>query len=400
MDRDFGPLSKLPPFQEHPFYLEGMAQIAAGQWQQAFKLLQLLQGIYPDNAEVKELLSNVQMRAALVAGQPRHSSRVEKRRLNRRRFIMSASIAMITAIAGYAVYEVWINPVVVQELRLRQITYLRNEADEAMAAGDYERARQSLQQLEAVLPGDPQTVEALRRIERVEKLSDLYDEAKALMAAGSWDQAIEVLTELERLDAHYRDLPQLLQVAQESQALDRQFQVAEEAFARGDWSTAIAQYEALHRANLTFRFDDVQARLFASHLKYGQILVEEAGTDPKQVTEALSHFSEALKLRPFDAEALNARRLAETYLAALSSADRDERINLLQTIYGERPDYAGKKAAQLLYTALLERADSFLKAGDKASAIADCRIAAGLLVDDPSAAQQMLAKLGSETTAQ
>jgi outer membrane protein assembly factor BamD (BamD/ComL family) len=397
MDHDFTPAAELPPLQEHPFYTEGMAQITSGQWQQASRSFQLLQGIYPDNAEVKELLDQVQMRAALAEFQPRHSSRAT-RRLSSRRFIVGVLMAIMLIIAAYVAYEMWINPLIIQEILLRQATSLRKEADEALQAGDYARAHQALQKLEAISPGNPQTIEALRRVEQVEKLSALYDEAKALMTAGSWDRASEVLTELQSLDPQYRDLPQLLQIAQESQAMEKQFQAAEEAFASNDWATAIAQYEDIREANLTFRFEEVQARLFESHLKYGQMLLGEAGTDPNLVAEALVHFSEALKLRPVDAEALNERRLAETYLAALNSDDQDQVIDLLQTVYNEQPGYAGKEAAQLLYTNLLERADASLESGDEAAAAADYQVAAQLLVEDPSQAQEKLSELASEMT--
>ena len=397
MDFDFTPAPELPPLQEHPFYTQGMAQMASGQWQQASQSLQLLQGIYPDNAEVQELLDQVQMRAALAQFQPRHSSRAT-RRLNSRRLIVGVLMAIILVIAGYVVYEMWINPTIVQELRLRQITSLRKEADEAIETGDYARAHQALQKLDAILPGDAQTIEALRQVDQVEKLSALYDEAKALLAAGSWDQAIESLVELQRLDPQYRDLPQLMQIAQESQAMEKQFQSAEEAFARNDWATAIPQYEAIREASLTFRFEEVQARLFESHLNYGQMLLEEAGTDPNLVAESLVHFTQALKLRPVDAAALDERHLAETYLAALNSNDQDQVIDLLQTIYNEQPGYAGKGAAQLLYTSLLERADASLESGDEAAAAADYQVAAQLLVEDPSQAQEKLSELASEMT--
>jgi hypothetical protein len=387
--------AELPPLREHPLYQQGMAQSAAGQWQQAFKSFHLLQSIYPNDAEAKELLKSAEMRAPLARFQPRQASRVS-RHLNLRRLLVATLVAIVITIAAYVAYEIWINPVITQEIRLRQIAMLRSEADEAVAAGDFAQARQSLQELQSVFPEDPEAVEALRRVEQVERMSELYDEGKALMNANSWDQAVEVLTELQSLDAEYRDLPQLLTVAQESQALDKRFQAAEQAFARSDWSDAIAEYEALNQANLTFRFDEIQARLFQSHLKYGQELVQEAGADPELVSEAIPHFSEALRLRPIDDEALDERRLAEIYLAALSNGDQDDVIDRLKIIYAQQPDYAGNEAAQLLYTALLQRADSFLRADNKGAAIADYQVAAQLLVEDASEAQEKLDDLTSE----
>jgi tetratricopeptide (TPR) repeat protein len=396
MAYDFAASTELPPLHEHPVYSQGLDQIATGRWQHAFQSLQLLKDIYPDDAEVNELLEQVEMRAALARFQPRQSSRTAKRP-NIRLVIAGLLGIILIGLAAYVVYMLWISPVIVEEVRLRQITSLRNEADSALIAGDYARARQSLEKLQVSLPDDPQTLEALRRVEQVERSSVLYNEAKALMADGNWDQAIATLTELQSLDAAYRDLPQLLQAAQESQAMDRQFQAAEEAYNGDDWANAIARYEALRQTSLTFKFEEIQARLFESHLSYGQAILEEAGADVGQVSEAISHFSEALKIRPVDAKALSERRLAENYLVALGSEDQNEAIDLLQTIYDERPDYAGNQVAELLYSTLLKRAEFFLDSGDDAVAIIDYQLAAQLLVDDVSEAQEMLTELTAET---
>lgn len=399
MDYEFAPSTDLPSLHEHPIYTKGVEQIANAQWIPAFQSLQLLKEIYPNDAEVKELLDQVEMRAALARFQPKQSSRAIKRP-SRRRLVILLLLAIVVGIAAYAAYGIWVDPIIIQEMRVRQISNLRTEADEAMAAGDYARARQSLERLQAIYPEDTQTFEELGRIEQVERLSVLYSEANTFMAEGNWDQAIETLTELQGLDAEYRDLSQLLRVAQESQAMERQFQVAEEAFVAGNWASAIAQYEALQQANLTFRFDDIQDRLFQSHLKYGQTILEGDGTDPNHVSQAISHFSVALKLRPMDTEALNERRLAEGYLTALNSEDQDEAIDLLQMIYDDRPSYAGNQVAQLLYIALLGRAESALTAGDEATAISAYQVAAQLSVEDPSEAQEKLADLMAETTSQ
>jgi len=389
-----------PPLREHPLYAEGITHISAGHWQEAFKSFQLLQAVYPDETEVKELFDDTQMRAALVQFQPRHTSRVTKRPNIRARVTVTL-VAAVLAVVAYLVYGLWVAPIVIREWRLYQIAGLRNEVDKAIAAGDYTQAHEVLQKLQAILPEDPQTLEMLHRVERMEKSANLYQEAKALMAADKWDQAIDVLAQLQAMDPHYRDLPQLLQSAQASREMDMEFRVAEQAFARGDWATAIADYEALRQGDLTFKFDDVQSRLFESYLKYGQSLVGQGGTDRQLVAQAISQFSEALRLRPVDSEALKERHLAEIYLAALDSADRrehSEAIDLLQEIYSQRPDYAGKEAAELLYRTLLERADSFLNAGNKQSALADYRTAATLPVEDRSVAQENLIKLTSETT--
>jgi tetratricopeptide (TPR) repeat protein len=358
-----------------------------------------LHNIYPDESEIKDVLKEIEMRATMAYVQPRQRSKGTGWRIIRRVAISLIALLIVT-IGVYLAYETWVKPVILHEFRVRQVTALRNEADAAMAAGDYARARQALEQLQTILPEDPETAESLHRAEQAEKLSGLYGEARALITAGQWDQALGVLEELQTLDAQYRDLPQLLKLVQESRALDKQFQAAEAAFEQGEWAEAMAQYQALHQTDLTFKFDEIQSRLFESHLQYGLEILESARTEAPQVSEALDHFSAALKLRPVDAQALTERNLAETYLAALNSGDQDEQIELLMTIYRERPDYAGRAAAQLLYTNLVSRATFALETGDEEAARADYQQAAQLLVEDPSEAQQKLAELVAEASPQ
>jgi hypothetical protein len=387
--------TELPPLQEHPTYVEGIAHVSASEWSQAIKAFQSLQPLYPDNREVKELLDEAQMRATLSRFQPEDRSK-PKKRFGIRGLLLGLLVVIVIGITGFAAYEYWINPVFMREFRLRQITELRHKADEAIAAGNYALAHQTLQELQAIFPEDPETIEMLQRVEQVENSSQLYAKAKDLMAANSWDEAVETLTQLQRLDAQYRDLPQLLQTAQNAQALNRQFQAAEETFASSDWPAAIAQYQALQQTDLIFRFDEIQSRLFECHLRFGQSLLDKAGNEPDQVAQALTHFVEALKLRPLETEAINERRLAENYLAALNSTDQDTAIGLLQKIYEEQPAYAGQSAAKMLYATLLERADAFLEGGDTAMASADYQAAAQLLVEDPSEAEKKLAELNAK----
>jgi tetratricopeptide (TPR) repeat protein len=389
--------AQLPPLHDHPFYAEGMAYIKAGRWQPALEAFQLLKEFYPENPEVKDVLNEVQMRATMTGVQFKPSTNRTKGRMVRR-VVVTGLLLLVIAIAGYLIYEIWISPTVIYELRLRQTAQLRNEADEALAAGDYARARQTLAELQAILPEDPETIAALRKVERAEKLAGLYSEAKTLMSAGEWDQAIERLTELQSLDEQYRDLPQLLQIAHESQALDQQFEAAEAALANKEWEAAISAYQSLQQTNLTFKFEEIQTGLFKSHLQYGQALMETAETDLEQVSKALSHFSEALQLRPLDPETLDERHLAETYLAALNATDQNEKIELLQQIYDKRPDYAGQVLSQQLYLLLVARADGLLQANEEAAALADYQRASQLSVEDTSEAHQKLTELAAETS--
>jgi tetratricopeptide (TPR) repeat protein len=391
-------ISNLPPLYDHPLYKEGMALVGAGQWQPAFEQLKLLRSIYPDNTELNAMFDEVQMRATAARFQPRPKSAGHKKKIIRRLAIGLLLLSSLV-IGAYVIYETWITPVLLHELRLRRITRLQEEADTAIVAGDYQRAREALEQLQTILPNNIQTLKSLQRVEQAATLADFYAQAQALMAANEWEQAVQTLKKLQAIDPLYRDVPQLLQIARQAQTLNQQFLAAEAAFNAADWTKAIQLYSNLQQANLTFRFEEIQTGLFNSHLQYGQSLITTAKTNPEKVTQALSHFTAALTLQPVNPEALLAHKLAQTYLAALNQANPDEAINLLQSIYQEQPTYAGQQAVQLLYEMLLKRADSLVQSGDQPAALADYRLASQLLVTDPSLARQKLVELGPEQPA-
>lgn len=380
---------EIPPLLEHPMYRDGMAAVNAGRWPEAVAALELLLNIYPDTHDLAKLLEEARMRATMARFQPKH----RPKRIPRRFLAGGLLVLVVLLLAGFGLYKLWLQPILLQELAVRQVTRLRTTADEAIARGDYRLARQSLEQLQLILPEDPETASALQRTERLEKLTGLYDEASRQMAAGNWNEAITALTELESLDAEYRDLPQLLAQARQAQNLNKQFEAAEAALSSGDYMAAIAGYQALQEADFSFRYEDIQAGIFEGHLRYGQQLLAEAGSNPEPVSEALAHFDQALKLQPANAEALAERRLAESYLRALTSKNRDEIIDQLQIVVQQDENYAGKTAVQLLYNRLSERAASLLAAGDRDAAIADYQLAARLGVADATAAQEKLAEL-------
>ena len=388
------PKSKSP--FDHPTYGEGMNYLDKGQWQKAIAAIEALQQLYPDNVDVRDLLAEITLRATVAQAQPRKKARGSARRMVRV-VMIGVLMLIVCSIIGLVAFKVWIEPTFLHEYRIRQLTEMRQAADEAIIGGRYTEARQTLEEMRIILPEDADIDESLQRVGQLEKMSALYNEAQKQMAAEEWATAIETLTALQSLDAHYRDLAEMLATAHEAQALDEQFQSAEADFANGEWANAIATYEQVHQTNLTFKFETIQTRLFDSHLNYARELIASANTDSNQVTTALSHLSEALMVRPVDQAALDERRLAETYFTAITTDERDQAIDLLQAIYAERPDYAGNAAVELLYTNLVTRADANLAAGQTEIALSDYQAAADLFVADSSEAQDKLAELNADS---
>lgn len=383
------------PF-EHPTYSEGMNYVGKGQWQKAIAAIEALQALYPDNADIRELLTDINMRATVAQAQPRKKAKGAARRTAR--IVMIGLVGLIVlSVVGWVAYKWWFEPTFLHEYRVRQLTELRQAADEAIIAGRYTEARQTLAEMRTILPEDADIDESLQRVEQLEQMTGLYHTAQEQLTDQEWDKAIATLTELQRMDAQYRDLPELLATAQQAQALEGQFQAAEADFAAGEWARAITTYDQLHQTSLTFRFEAIQTRLFEAHFNLAQELIATANSDAAQVTAALGHFSEALTIRPVDEAALDERRLAEIYFAALSGNDRDQAIEFLKSIQAERPDYAGYAAAELLYTYLIARADDQLVAGQPQIAQDDYQAAVRLPVADSSEAQEKLAELTADS---
>jgi len=74
-----------------------------------------LQTIYPDNAEVKELIDETQMRAIMARFQPWSQAKIAEQR-NIRRLVISTLIVIILTVWGYIAYELWLNPILMQAL--------------------------------------------------------------------------------------------------------------------------------------------------------------------------------------------------------------------------------------------------------------------------------------------
>ncbi|MDX1520900.1 MAG: hypothetical protein R3264_04695, partial [Anaerolineae bacterium] len=132
MDYRITSTSSLPPFQEHPQYKEGITHLKAGQWRKASQSFLALQKLYPSEAEVQKLLEDTQMRSTVAQVMP-VSSLTPQDKI--RRLAIGALLILVVVVGGYIAYELWIDPFIIQEWRLGQVTALRTEADEAMVKG-------------------------------------------------------------------------------------------------------------------------------------------------------------------------------------------------------------------------------------------------------------------------
>ena len=218
----------LPPLQEHPYYKEGMVHIDAGRWREAFDSFQHLAELYPEVAEAQRLLDDIKIRATLSEVQPNTQSRAAAEQ-RVKRMVTGILVTLIIVPILYVLYDLWLGPFISQEWRRRQVTEIQAQADQALTAGDYPQAQQLLEQLQVLLPEDPETAAALSQIKEVSQLTTLYDEAKSAMAANNWEQAAIALSQLQSIDSEYRDVPELLVIVEKSRPLEAKFQAAETA---------------------------------------------------------------------------------------------------------------------------------------------------------------------------
>jgi tetratricopeptide (TPR) repeat protein len=248
-----------------------------------------------------------------------------------------------------------------QQARVEQ---LREEAQNALNSGDYDRAVMAYNKLLELLPSDAQAQQGLEQTRRLRSIISLYTEAIAQMEAHHWDEALALLQQIETEQPGYGDVRARIAFIQEQQTLLVKFNAAEAAFDQGDYASAVVTYEDLRSNDTGFQHEVVEDHLFISYLQLGFAEETAAGSDRQQLRSALNKFEKALSLRPKDAQARGITQLLGLYLAGLGDFDDKEwsrAVFDLSALYEARPEFADGEVARYLYDAYLAWGDELLE---------------------------------------
>ncbi len=336
-------------------YAEGMAYYQQRQWRQALAAFSRLQELQPQRPGIAALIDEINWFIELEEMTPKQpqnpASAATATRLRWLPWVITLIILVTAAVVVFLVAGDRLfgfpgrqpDPGLVE---------LYNEGQSQLAIGNYDGA---IAAFESILNRDPNDIAAqtgLKQARQLREMAEKYKTAQEAIKNKDWDTA---RTNLETIVAQYpayEDASQLLDYVTRQQELDALFNQAVAAYNANRWAEAISLFETIQTRDETFRTDALKESLFISYLEEGERLIEDHGDDVGNVRQALQHFNAALTIHPDNQRAAKNRRLANLYLTALLAIQRQDwqqAATNLEDIYMVNPEYAGGRAACLLY---------------------------------------------------
>ncbi len=235
--------------------------------------------------------------------------------------------------------------------------------------------------------------DGLQQIAFQREIAALYEQGLLLQEQGNVRAALDAMRQVQARFPDYQDVAE--RVAEMSRAVDLEdlFTDAETKRQAGLYVEALQAYLNIRATNLSYRREMVTSRLFELYLAAGKQVMRTAAPerDVREVyAEAQTYFREALSLQPRSQEVADEQALAEAYQAAEKvyyEAQWADAVAQLGAVYDAAPDYLGGRLVEMLYDALVRRADELREAGDTYGAYALYERAAGLPASDTSLAQ-------------
>lgn len=354
---------------DHPLYQEVETFINQGDWQAAQTPLSELLALYPDDTYLREIAASVNTRSALLVSAPEARSARQPTPSRSLKFLIPVIAVVVLAglaVLTFLVLQLWILPRATTQRQLARISQIRQDAQAALASGDYDRAIIAYNEILALHSDDLEAQDGLAQASQLRSTASLYSEAIAQMEAHHWEQALSLLQQIQTEQPAYRDVPERIAFVQDQQDLSVRFREAEAAFERGYYELAVQEYEALQSIDTSFQREAVQDHLFFSYVQLGLAKETAAGGDPEQLQAALVEFEKALAIRPEDSQAKGESQLLSLYISGLSEIEAEnwsQAVSDLTTVYEARPDFAAGVAAQQLYVAKVSLGDELLADG-------------------------------------
>ena len=379
-------------------YQQGMSAYRRRDWETALAFFTRLKEVDPTWQGVDALIDEVHWFMQLEAIEPGRRARSLDQQQGRRigRHVWLSGLLLLIAVAMMiASWLGWVPSFGNKALEERKQA-LYEQGYTALAAGDYEEAIRSFEELERLAPNEDAVKVALRQARRLYDLSQRYQRAKEAIEREDWATAARELDAILAIDSTYKDATELAVYVSRQQRLYAHFQKGKELFDQGKWAEAAAEFERIQQLDRDFRPDVVAEYLFNAYLNEGVRLIKEEGDKPESVRLALQYLGAALSIHPRNKQASNQRLLAGLYLDGLLAylnEDWETAIRRLSQVVETSPDYASGKAMQYLFTALMRAGETQVQAGDYEAALTYFRQAAQLPLPDASKAQAQVDRL-------
>ncbi len=394
--------------RDDPRYREGLGHMQAARWAKAIECFLLLTRDYPDSALAQHALGEAQFKADL-------DSRTSVRPVTvgsgvARKWVMRVALVLVLAVVVWQGLPLVTNRLV-PAIRTMQLT---REVNDLLAAGNKALEAKALDAAEEHYTGILARVghypvgegqanpfarqvsvaeDGLQQIAFQREIAALYEQGLLLQEQGNVRAALDAMRQVQARYPDYQDVAQ--RVAEMSRAVDLEdlFTDAETKRQAGLYVEALQAYLNIRATNLSYRREMVTSRLFELYLAAGKQVMRTAAPerDVREVyAEAQTYFREALSLQPRSQEVADEQALAEAYQAAEKvyyEAQWADAVAQLGAVYDAAPDYLGGRLVEMLYDALVRRADELREAGDTYGAYALYERAAGLPASDTSLAQ-------------
>ncbi|MBP7687455.1 MAG: tetratricopeptide repeat protein [Thermoflexales bacterium] len=389
--------------ENDPLYQQGLKHFGLGQWSEAVACFTQLQINHPEDARVRQFLETARLRAAAGTGLER-SAQAQTRSgwvtIGSRLIVLLIIIGIGVAI--YLAYQAWIVPAQVETARLAKFDRLRQTAEVQIASGQYPEAAQTYQSILTEAPDDQAASAGLQRAQQLDRIAQLYGQATQSLNIGDQAGAARWLEEISALDPNYRDTTSLLAQIKLTEDLTNQYAEAERLRQAGQLLDALRAYETIRATNRSFKPDEIDATLYTIYMQLADKQLKQA-TTVSAVEAVISLYQQALTVRPLDAPADTARRLALTFVdtaSAYQAKQWDAVIQKASLVYEQAPDYFGGKVQQWLYEAYVTTGRVFLSKGDPFSARDRFREARRVAVTDAqkTEAQKLYTEADTLTT--
>lgn len=386
-------------------YEQGMAYYQRREWRQALDNFRQVKAIEPGWPGLDPLIDEARWFLQLEEVDDRAGQALQEESPERRRRPGTAVRWLLLALlaggllAALAWWQGWL-PDMGNRLE-HEALYNRGQA--SLAVGDYQGAKEAFAALARSAPERYVALaqEGLERAARLEQIALAYEEANDAIAAEDWDTAEARLRTVMAVDPVYADAAQRLEFVLHQREVATLFRAGVAAYDTGNSGEAIEYLERLSELDSAYQRDAVRELLFVLYLRDGRALLAAPDASADAIRQAIARFGKALALRPRNVEAAEERQLANRLLDIRQALDRDELERAeagLANLLAQRTDYADGQALTLYYDVLLRRGDAARAAGDEAAAVRAFQTAVALPVQDPSRAQAALQQMVPDAT--
>jgi tetratricopeptide (TPR) repeat protein len=348
-------------WRQSPDYATVLEHLQRAEWAEAVALLTTLLQDYPDEAELQSLLDETQLR--LETEHLHQGPQGRRIRINQRVVFVVALVGVLAALGFLALnlYRWVITPAMERSQSAALQAVVAEQAQQALAVGDYDRSLAIWNQLAGLNPSNPKLVEGRAQAEQAKTLAETYDLAMDQLGAGALTDAQATLETIRQMSPNYRDVPALLARIERQQRYNGLVGQAVAAIDARNWEEVVARLEAARALAGPTERASLDADLFDAYLNLGAQIVDGSQGRLTDMERALDLYNKALALRPQHPQATTQRGYAKAYLTgsdAIKNSDWEGAIIALEPLYSEQPGYLNGEPARLLYNAYMRSGDT------------------------------------------